>query len=663
VFLTRTSILASALALLLAGIALCPAATADSSSGPVGTPTPLTPERAVKSRRISDLLLAPGGQSAVCVVSEVNGPQPESHLWLVDVKGGGLRQLTDSPKGDRSPEWSPRGDSVAFLSNRTDPTQVYVIPRNGGEAHAVTHSPTRVHLFRWSPDGTQIAYLAREPDPSQGVNAPHVADRPEDVERLWVVDVSTGITRRLTDGTLRIDEFGWSAPDRLLAVASDRPADETWTTALYDIGVATPGVVRAIGHPRQPFGELTFSPNRQQFGFLSTDHEGPIPHDLFLQHVGDTSARNVTTAIDRKVTEIHWQDNSNVFVRVADGFYYRIARIDPKGTAHWIALPHSVRAFDVAHDGTLIFVGVGFNQLPEVFLRHTDGKVVQLGELQDHGWTGVRLNDAEIFKFKSFDGTLIEAALMKPHSAAAAPATAKTPAAVDGAPSAKAPLIVLAHGGPASSFMSDYFWFNAWPQLLVTHGYQVLLVNPRGSIGYGEQFEKANRADLGGGDFKDLMAATDAVIARGEVDPDRLGIGGWSYGAEMTQWAIGHTNRFKAAVSGQGVFDEAFEFYTEDGPAADEWYFGTPWEHPDIYARNSPATFIGNARTPTLIMHMEGDVTNPLSQSQGLYRALKHLGVEAELVTYAEDAHLPRQEQFQIDVMKRMIDWYDRHLK
>ena len=138
VFLTRTSILASALALLLAGIALCPAATADSSSGAVGTPAPLTPERAVKFRRISDLLLAPDGHSAVCVVSEVNGPQPESHLWLVDVKGGGLRQLTDSPKGERSPEWSPRADSVAFLSNRTDPTQVYVIPRNGGEAHAVS---------------------------------------------------------------------------------------------------------------------------------------------------------------------------------------------------------------------------------------------------------------------------------------------------------------------------------------------------------------------------------------------------------------------------------------------------------------------------------------------------------------------------------------------
>jgi dipeptidyl aminopeptidase/acylaminoacyl peptidase len=641
----RTSILASALALLLSGMALCPAATANSSDGAL---IPLTPERAVKFKRISDLLFAPDGRSAVCVASEVNGPQVESHLWLVDVKGGGLRQLTDSPRQDRSPEWSPRADSVAFLSNRTGPTQVYVIPRNGGEAHAVTSSPTGVHSFRWSPDGTRIAYLAREPDSSQGPDAPHVADRPEDVERLWVIDVATGTTLRLTEGTLRVDEFGWLAPDRLLAVASARPADETWTTALYEIDVGTAGAVRVVGHPKQPFGELTFSPGRKQFGFLSTDHEGPIPHDLFLQAAEGSPAHNVTASIDRRVMEIHWQDESNVFVRVADGFFYRIARVDAKNTVHRIELPYSVRAFDVARDGTLIFVGVGFNQLPELFIRHADGKVAQLGELQDRGWAAVRLNDAEIFKFKSFDGTPIEAALMK---------------SPDTAPGAKAPLIVLAHGGPASSFTSDYGWFNAWPQLLVTHGYQVLLVNPRGSVGYGEQFEQANRADLGGGDFKDLMAATDAVIARAEVDPDRLGIGGWSYGAQMTQWVIGHTTRFKAAVSGQGVFNEAFEFYTEVEPAADEWYFGTPWEHPDIYARNSPSTAIGNARTPTLILHMEGDVTNPLSQSQGLYRALKHLGIEAQLVTYPDDTHLPRQEKFQVDVLKRMLDWYDRHLK
>jgi dipeptidyl aminopeptidase/acylaminoacyl peptidase len=649
----RTSILAAVLGLILAVVGVCSHATAQAATASDSPTTLLTPERAVKFRRISDLRFAPDGRSAVCVVSEVNGPRTDSHLWLIDVSGAGLHQLTYSTKTERSPEWVPGSDSVSFLSSRSGQTQVYVIQHSGGEARAITSNPNGVSSFRWSPDGEQIAYLARETNSDSEANAPHVADRPEDVERLWVIDVSTGKVHRLTDGTVRIDEFSWATPDRIVAIASVHPADETWNTALYEISATTPGAPHLAGHPQQPFRGLTFSPDRKQLGFVSTEHGGPLPHDLFLQGVDGTSARDVTASVDRAVLETRWQDNSSVFVRVVDGFRYRLVRIDSKGAAKWIDVPYTVRAFDVARDGTLVFAGSGFNQLPELFLRHPNGKVVQVGELQQ-GWSGIQLSDAQIFHFKSFDGTDIEAALMMPRTSSS---TAPAPS------SSKAPLVVLAHGGPASAFTSDYFWFNAWAQLLVTHGYQVLLVNPRGSTGYGEQFVKANRADLGGGDFKDIMAAVDVVVARGEVDPNRLGIGGWSYGAQMTQWAIGHTHRFKAAVTGQGVFDEAFEFYTEDDPAADEWYFGRPWEHPEVFARSSPSTFIGTAKTPTLIVHMEGDKTNPLSQSQSLYRALKHIGVETVLVTYPEDGHLPRQEQFQVDVLKRMLDWYDGHLK
>ncbi len=131
----------------------------------------------------------------------------------------------------------------------------------------------------------------------------------------------------------------------------------------------------------------------------------------------------------------------------------------------------------------------------------------------------------------------------------------------------------------------------------------------------------------------------------------------------MTQWAITQTNRFRAAVTGGGVFDQAAEFETEDSPAGDEWYFGTPWEHPEVFARNSPATYIRNARTPTLILHGENDQNNPVNQSRALYRALKHYGVESELVIYPGEGHLPRQEKHQIDMLERMLEWFDRYLK
>jgi dipeptidyl aminopeptidase/acylaminoacyl peptidase len=388
----------------------------------------------------------------------------------------------------------------------------------------------------------------------------------------------------------------------------------------------------------------------------------------------------MTASVDRAAQEAHWQNDNTIVTRVADGFINRLVRIDSKGSVSRIALPYSVRAFDVAHNGDIVFAGVGFNRLPEVFVRRSSGAVAQIGELQS-GWDGITLADAEIFRFQSFDGTSVEAALMKPalpSGAAVAPAGPAAPVAAVApagpsaaavapsgpvAPSAKWPLVVLAHGGPASNFSADYFWFNAWAQLLSARGYAVLFVNPRGSIGYGEKFLAANRGDLGGGDYKDILAALDTVIARGNIDASRVAIGGWSYGGQMTEWAIGHTNRFKAAVVGQGVYDEASEYGTEDSPADDEWYFGTPWEHPDVYVRNSPATFIGNAKTPTLIVHGEDDTTNPVGQAKALYRALKRLGVETELVTYPGEGHLPHQEQHQVEVMQRMLDWYDRHMR
>jgi dipeptidyl aminopeptidase/acylaminoacyl peptidase len=159
------------------------------------------------------------------------------------------------------------------------------------------------------------------------------------------------------------------------------------------------------------------------------------------------------------------------------------------------------------------------------------------------------------------------------------------------------------------------------------------------------------------------MSVLDQVIARGGTDPNRLGIGGWSYGGEMSAWAITQTVRFKAAVAGAPVFDQQAEFETESGPADDEWQFGTPWEHADVFARNSPATYIGNAHTPTLILDGMDDASNPVGQSKGLYRALKHLGIETQLVLYPGEGHSPRSGAYNLDMFDRILNWYDRFLK
>jgi dipeptidyl aminopeptidase/acylaminoacyl peptidase len=400
-----------------------------------------------------------------------------------------------------------------------------------------------------------------------------------------------------------------------------------------------------IARPPPPIAWLVPSPSGRAVAFAGTAIQGPIPHDLFV--LDATGVHDRSAALDRAVLEARWQDEATVVVRTATGFRTALYRLRADEPPSPIELPCSARAFDVARDGTVAFVGVGFDRLPELYVKPPNGAARPLGRIQDASWDRVALVAPEIFRFTSFDGSRIEAALFKP---------ART------APRPRDPLVLLVHGGPNSSFSADYFWFNAWPQLLVARGYQVLLVNPRGSTGYGEAFVKADRGDLGGGDYRDLMTAVDQVLARGETDPARLGIGGWSYGGEMTAWAIGHTERFKAAVVGAGVFDQAAEFGTENGVAGDEWQFGTPWNNPDVFARNSPSTFIGHARTPVLIVHGDADRNNPIGQSQALYRALKYLGVETELVVYPGEPHLPRRANHQRDILERMLRWFDGHL-
>jgi dipeptidyl aminopeptidase/acylaminoacyl peptidase len=348
------------------------------------------------------------------------------------------------------------------------------------------------------------------------------------------------------------------------------------------------------------------------------------------------------------VLDTKWRHGDTLWVRVADGFYNRLWRLSPGTKPQRIELALSVAAFDVARDGRLAFVGEDFTHLPEIYLRGKDGSVRQLPQ-QQQGFERIQLATATIFRTVSPEGLSIEAALMQPLTAIAS--------------GSRLPLVLRVHGGPSSNFTAGYGWESAWSQLLAAHGYQVLMVNPRGSTGYDENFLEANRTDLGGGDYRDLMMVLDAVIARGSTDPERLGIGGWSYGAQMSAWAITQSGRFKAAVAGAVVFDEQAEFETESHPEGDEWYLGLPWEHPEIYARNSPASYIGNARTPTLILAGEEDATNPVGQSIGLYRALKHLGVETQMVLYPGEGHSPRRGSYNVDMFTRILDWYDAHLK
>jgi dipeptidyl aminopeptidase/acylaminoacyl peptidase len=496
-------------------------------------------------------------------------------------------------------------------------------------------------------DGRAIAYLAKDDAAPPTDEGPQVADREADHERVWRVELESKATRRFGMPGYRIDDFQWRDNARLLLAATAQARTQPRADGVYELSVRD-GAITKIATPPQPFDSLAVSPDARSFAVRSTASNGPIERDLFTSPLEGGALKPLAVPGGLGVEELRWPEPKAPWIRVADGMRSRLFRLSPAGVPVAIDLPLSVGSFDVSSRGDLAYVGEDFNHLQEIYLRNRDGHVRTLTHLQS-GWDGVRLADAAVLRMNSFDGTPLEAVLMKPAASASS--------------SDKSPLVLLVHGGPASRFTAGYGWDTAWAQLLAAHGYQVLLVNPRGSLGYGEDFVEANRADWGGGDFKDLMTVLDAVIAKGEVDPRRLGIGGGSYGGEMTAWAIGQTQRFRAAVDGAGVFDQQAEFETESNPEEDEWYFGTPWEHPEVFARNSPATFIGNARTPTLILGGRDDESNPVGQSIGLYRALKHLGVETEMVLYPGEGHSPRRGSYNIDMFTRILDWYDRHLK
>ncbi|HTG53485.1 MAG TPA: S9 family peptidase, partial [Gemmatimonadaceae bacterium] len=300
--------------------------------------------------------------------------------------------------------------------------------------------------------------------------------------------------------------------------------------------------------------------------------------------------------------------------------------------------------FVIAPSGALAFTCVSPTLPPEICLWDRKSAPRRVTHIND-AWNALALVTPRYFRYKSFDGREIEGAIM-------------TPANHDG--KTRLPLVTLVHGGPTGRWTASV---EPWGQLLVAHGYAVFYANIRGSSGYGEEFLESNRADWGGADYRDLMIGIDSVIARGIADSTRLGICGWSYGGYMAEWAITQTTRFKAAVSGAGMANLLSEFGTEAGPAYDEWFWGLPYEKPDGFMAHSPVKYLKNAKTPTLILQGEADATDPLGQSQELYRGLKHYGVEAELVVYPREPHGLQEEMHLIDRLDRIVAWFDKYLK
>ncbi len=637
-------------------------------------PAAWTPAHQMKFKNVGDVTPSPDGKlvawTQTAAVMEGEKSEFRTHIFLARADGSGRVQLTRGEKSAASPQFSPDGGFVLFASDRTGKRNLYRIAVAGGEAEQLTDWKGALGGFQVSPDGRQIAFTGAEEDKDEEKrkkekNDFKVIDANPRNHTLWAMPLEgemPGTPRRLVAATYHVGSFTWSPDSRHIA-CEHRPtpeADDARRSDIAEVEVASAAARELVATPAGE-SQPRYSPDGRYLAFTRT-LEGARRIDgvqIVLFTRADGKTRPLAPTPDESPFLMDWTADST-----------RILFSEPRGVRtvlYAVAVDGPVGPLFTPRRGTL-GMGSRLNRAGThlgLTMQTTEDPVEAyvVGLASGGAGAPVRVSEAntaltrpplgktELIRWKSKDGLEIEGLLTYP------PGYETT---------RKAPLILNIHGGPAGVFGESFI---GGPGLypiatFAAKGYAVLRPNPRGSSGYGLKFRKAVAQDWGGLDFQDLMAGVDRVVALGVADPARLAVMGWSYGGYMTAWTVTQTTRFKAAAMGAGITNHVSMYGTQDIPSVYEDYFGgTPWEQPAVYAKSSPMNFIAGAKTPTLILHGEQDARVPIGQAFEFYRALKKLGVETKMVTYPRTPHGPNEPKFTLHVMEQNLEWVEKHLR
>jgi dipeptidyl aminopeptidase/acylaminoacyl peptidase len=624
-------------------------------------------------KTMSNPRLAPDGKRILIRVTDATADGGKSHLWLTGVSGEDPRQLTYSPEADKrgeyDGEWMPDGQSILFLAKRDAHVSLYRLPMTGGEAKAFSlkitplvdqsklpdalpvkteepvetstqAKPVEVDIdvagYQVSPDGNSIAILAQDPEtPGEKAQKEAKADaewvnhNPHGA-RLYLLNVGTGQLLPVPVAPDVHDAYWSSDSAKLLAICEGAngsgdlaPAMSSWLVSLADRSHP-----QALADLPPTIEAAAWVPGQNSILYLAqARHDAPPGYaDLYSYDLGTKATHNLSDGFKGSVRDdapIPLSDGTAVQL-VQLGFNGKVALYTP-GAAEpqFVALPpgHVSDVNTNAQRNGWLLLGSGGGNPPQLYYA-ADLKSSPVAVKTPSLTPGPMLSVApKQVQWKS-DGFTIDGRLYLPPQAA----------------TKHVPLIVEVHGGPLGAYSDAHA---PWIDFLLGHGWAVLRTNPRGSSGYGAAFAAANKNDLGGGDYRDIMAGVDYVVNTAPIDSNRMALMGYSYGGEMAGFVEGKTARFKAIISGAPVIDQHSEYGTEDSSWYDRWYFGKPWEHPEDAWRQSPLAAAGKASTPFLLLQGEGDTTDPLGQSKEMYRALRQAGVAVELVTYPRDNHGP----------------------
>ncbi|HET7034805.1 MAG TPA: S9 family peptidase [Thermomicrobiaceae bacterium] len=621
-------------------------------------------ERGDDLRLVQDVQLDPSGQRLAYVVAspglEHGEPTARSQIWIAPDEGEPYA-ATQGEWADVQPRWSPDGATLAFRSDRAKrgEMQLYLLRPGWREPELPHQFPAGVCDFAWSPDGATIAVVATDARPERAEGSDHVLyeDEPR-YDRLWLLDASSGDARLLTEEPLNIWEFAWAPDGRALAaIASARPQRWSWYGArLVRIDTAD-GRITTLHTPESQLARPAWSPDGRGVAVVASTWSDPgmTGGDLLLVPVDGGQARNLTPGAARSYLSLHWQpDSQSLLASALERGQAAICEVGVHGGSETLwrgEHAFASHAISVDREGRRVAAALsGLTEPPEAWAGELDGGI-SWRQVSGHNavLAGQFTAEVEEVSWAASDGRESRGLLLRPQGRAGE----------------RLPLVTMIHGGPtaASGYSYPAGGVAGWIPGLLERGAAIFLPNPRGSTGWGLEYAEANHRDMGGGDLDDILAGIDSLAQRGQADPERLGVCGWSYGGYLTAWAITQTTRFRAAIAGACI-SNWFSFHgTSDIPAFDEvFYRADPYALDGPYAARSPVFFADRVGTPTLFLHGERDTCCNVGQPMEMFRALRDRGVETQCVIYPREGHPVRERAHRQDMLERGLAWFTRHL-
>lgn len=635
---------------------------------------PATIDDLMRIENIQEARISPDGTQVLYVISkaDIEKNRYDRDIWLAQTDGGKAFKLADSPGHDNTPRWSPDGETVAFISDRGGNPQIWLISPSGGEAVQLSDIPGGIGSFFWSPDSERIAFLLPDPQTEEekirreeNGGAIIIHEEPKMIH-IHLIEVATKKTMRLTSGKFSVDILSWS-PDAKKIVFAARPSPsipDLFNTDIYTVDIQSQEIRRIAGKEGADTSPR-WSPDGRSIAYVSNDglNEWIANWYICVVPVKGGKPRNITGDYDEFISSCQWSSDSRMlYFQSSKGLTTQLYSVSVEtGEVRQVSQGLRVhRSFSFSHEANLMAFLISTSTMPsEVYVSPMD-EFKPLRLTRANSFVGdIELGETEVIRWKSPDGLTIEGLLLKPPGFK---------------PEERYPLLTYVHGGPSGKFGISFspqiggsspIQGESYPlHVLAGQGFAIFMPNPRGSYGYGEPFRRANVNDWGHGDYLDIISGIDHLIDRGVADPQKLGIMGRSYGGYMTSWIITQTTRFKAASLGAGMANLVSFYGQTDIPGYMEFYFsGDPWTRADEYTKHSPVTHAMNVETPTLILHGEKDSRVPLPQAWEFYRALKKRNIPVEFVIYPGQGHSIQKPKFQLDMMRRNLEWFTRWLK